>query len=235
MGEWAKHIPLKHRLPAAMRQAAAHSSHMGPAGRWKLSTTSDSVTGSSGREAFGSPQPRLNSQSSVKCQIDLITDTCIILSQGGKGGPLGYAAVQGAGIETNIACQWLGDDTVLACTNCRETKTQKFMIADCQIISLLLSQTHTMTYFSLTALHWGSVQNQLNHKGFFLYFLLVKLGICGFKKCRTSSSSHYNSSHAWSLCSCFSIWKWTKSWAKFMLLFWAPILQDCWYWIGMLS
>lgn len=130
MGEWAKHIPLKHRLPAAMRQAAAHSSHMGPAGRWKLSTTSDSVSGSSGREAFGSPQPRLNSQSSVKCQIDLITDTCIILSQGGKGGPLGYAAVQGAGIETNIACQWLGDDTVLACTNCRETKTQKFMIAD---------------------------------------------------------------------------------------------------------
>lgn len=34
-----------------------------------------------------------------------------------------------------------------------------------------------MTYFTLTALHWGSAQNQLNHKGFILYFLLIHLAL----------------------------------------------------------
>lgn len=37
------------------------------------------------------------------------------------------------------------------------------------------------------------------------------------------------------LCSCFSIWKWKKSWAQFMLLFWTPVLWVCWYCTGMLS
>lgn len=141
MGEWAepalsKHIILKHRLQA-MSEAAVHNSHMGPTWREKLFTTSDTAHGSAGIKAFGSPYSRLNSKSSVKCQIDLITDTHITLSQGGKGGALEYAAEQWTGIETSIACQRLGDDTVLAHTNCRETKNQKFMIADTvKIISL---------------------------------------------------------------------------------------------------
>lgn len=59
-GEWAKtalskHILLKHRLPAVMREPAVHNSLMGPAWRRKLSTTSDAVSGSAGIEAFGSP------------------------------------------------------------------------------------------------------------------------------------------------------------------------------------
>lgn len=57
-----------------------------------------------------------------------------------------------------------------------------------------------MTYFSLSALHWDSAQNQLNHKGFFIQFPLIKLGICGFKKSKAfPNSSHYNSSYACSL------------------------------------
>lgn len=59
MGELAKptlskYIILKHRLPAAMREPAVHSSHMGP-WRWKLSSTSDAASGSAGIKAFGSP------------------------------------------------------------------------------------------------------------------------------------------------------------------------------------
>lgn len=60
MGIWAKpalskHIILKHRLPAAMREPAVHSSHMGPAWRWKFSTTSDATSGSAGQRHLGAP------------------------------------------------------------------------------------------------------------------------------------------------------------------------------------